>query len=326
MSMNKANITDKIPIIVICGATATGKSRLAIDIACAFDGEVINADSMQVYSGMDIATAMPNADDFARVPHHLFGFVPPQEPFSVVRWLELARGKIAQLHERGKVPVIVGGTGLYISSLIDNVVFDEVDAVPEFRAQMLDFARVHGNAALHEKLQSVDKEAAKTLHTNNVKRVVRALEAFEASKTPNSLRMSKSREVCSPYEATVFVLQYEHRDLLYSRINSRVDSMIEAGLLEEAKSCLADDFRERATCAQAIGHKELAPYFQGNESLELCIANLKQKTRNYAKRQMTWFRKFEHGHALFLNETTPNVHVFQKATAILELQNFLKKY
>jgi len=283
-------MSDKIKIVVICGPTACGKSRLAVDVAIKFGGEVINADSMQVYRGMDIANAMPSESEKKGVPHHLFGIVEPEESFSVVRWLELARNKIEQLAECGRLPVIVGGTGLYISSLVDNIVFDGIGGNSDFREEMYRFAKLHGNSALLERLRAVDPDAASRLHENNVKRVIRALETFEASREPAKQRIERSRAKSSPYDACVIGIEFEDRQLLYDRIDNRVDAMLKAGLTEEARRHVGAGL-PCGTAAQAIGHKELLPYFNGECDIDVCIDNLKRKTRNYAKRQLTWFRK-----------------------------------
>jgi len=275
-------------IIVVCGPTASGKSKLAVDIAKYVGGEVINADSMQVYKGMDIAVAMPSEEEKMGVPHHLFGFVEPTQDFSVAQWLELAREKIAELSERGVTPVIVGGTGLYISSLVDNIIFDDIGENKEFREEMYRLAEVHGNGFLLEKLREVDPAAASRLHENNVKRVVRALETFEVSGKLSTERLEQSRSVCSSFATRMFAVRFENRNILYERIEQRIGKMIEAGLVDEAKKIVLN-----STSSQALGHKELQPFFRGYETLETCMNTLKQKTRNYAKRQLTWFRKDE---------------------------------
>ncbi|MCL1832290.1 MAG: tRNA (adenosine(37)-N6)-dimethylallyltransferase MiaA [Oscillospiraceae bacterium] len=316
-----------MPIIVICGATATGKTALAVAAAQAFGGEVVNADSMQVYSGMDIATAMPTESERAGAAHHLFGIVSPERRFSVAEWLNLARGKIAEIHGRGAVPIIVGGTGLYISSLVDNVIFDDVSSDAAFREQMFALARECGNEVLHEKLRQIDPEAASRLHMNNVNRIVRILEIHEHCGETSAERTARSRAKCSPFETCMFNLEFEDRQLLYERINVRVDGMVMNGLVEEARGRLETLKRsDRLTSAQAIGHKELLPYLSGETDLETCIENVKMKTRNYAKRQMTWFRRFKCINKIYVNDFTQNVHVLQKTSDVLCSKNFLKKY
>ena len=319
----------KIPIIVICGPTASGKTGLAVETARLYGAEVINADSMQIYSGMDIATAMPTQAERGGVPHHLFGFLPPEREFSVAQWLCLARAKIADLHKEGKIPIVVGGTGLYISSLIDNILFDEIAADTAFREQLREYARLHGNESLYERLRQADPEAASRLHMNNTKRVIRALEVLEHSKEQAGPRLLKSRAACSPYEACVFGIVFENRQLLYERIEKRVDLMLSAGLLEEAKARYTASAEASGDSArggaQAIGHKELWAFFEQKASLESCIEQLKQKTRNYAKRQMTWFRKIERLNPLYVNENSRTVHVLESVSAVLKTAKFRKK-
>ena len=312
----------KTKIVVVCGPTATGKTRLAVDIAKRFGGEIINADSMQVYRGMDIANATPTESERMGVKHHLFGIIEPEKAFSVVEWLTLAREKIAELSERSVLPVIVGGTGLYISSLVDNIIYDDIGGNLEFRKKMYELAETHGNSYILEKLREADPVAASKLHENNLKRVIRALETYEQSNGVQSAeRLKKSREVCSSYDVCMLGLNFEDRSELYERINRRVDVMVENGLIEEARKTYMTINRacnEHLTAVQAIGHKELFPFFDGRESLTLCIENLKTKTRNYAKRQMTWFKKDVRIKWLFTNNEFKHVHALEKSVVILE--------
>jgi tRNA dimethylallyltransferase len=305
--------TNKIKIIIVCGPTASGKSRLAIDIAKRFGGEVINADSMQVYRGMDIANAMPTLSEMSEVPHHLFGVAEPCQDFSVAEWLRLARGKIAELASREVMPVIVGGTGLYISSLVDNIIFDEISGNAEFRNEMYEISKTHGNSFLLEKLRKVDPVAASNLHENNVKRIVRALEAFEVSGKSGEKRLLQSRSQPSPYEACMLAVDFDRKEL-YRRIDSRVDTMVKMGLVEESKR-----FMPETTSAQALGHKELLPFHKGEETLEFCLENLKKKTRNYAKRQLTWFRRYEKDERFHLLKFTEYDVLLEKATSVLNI-------
>ena len=280
----------KTRIVVVCGPTASGKSALAVDVAKKLGGEIINADSMQVYKGMDIANATPSECERGGVPHHIFGIIEPSSAFSVAEWLSLARGKIAEVAARSALPVIVGGTGLYISSLIDNIIFDDIGQDTTFRNEMYALAAQRGNAFLLDMLRDVDSSAAEVLHENNTKRIVRALETYKHGGADLRTRLEKSRSESSPYDALVFGTCFSDRAKLYERINKRVDMMLAAGLLDEARFAVAD-FAANPTSSQAIGHKELAAYISGTETLEVCVENLKRKTRNYAKRQLTWFRK-----------------------------------
>lgn len=270
-------------IIVVAGPTASGKTSLGIEIAKAVNGEIISADSMQVYKGMPIATACPTEQEKAQVPHHLVEFLDSSENFSVAVWCDLARKKIKEIITRGRVPVIVGGTGLFIDSLVDNIVFEDTDIDFELRERLMK----RDNQSLYDELLSADYDSAKNIHINNKKRIVRALELYYSG-TSKSTQNTNSRQEKSPYDVLYFVLNYNDRQVLYDRINSRVDKMLEDGLVQEAKENLK---KSSSTSAQAIGHKELLPYFKGEMSLESAVDHLKQKTRNYAKRQITWFKR-----------------------------------
>lgn len=276
-------------VVVVCGPTASGKTRLAADIAEKHDGEVVSADSMQIYKGMDIATAAPTEEEMHGVVHHLIGFFQPTESFSVADYVLLAREAIADIHSRGKLPVICGGTGLYIDSLVENIVFDDTAQDMEYRETLRALAEKEGNGVLLEMLREIDPQSAERLHENNRSRIIRALEVYKISgKTMTRLR-EESRAVPSEYDACFIGLNYSDREQLYERINLRVDRMIENGLLEEARGYYSQG--ECPTSSQAIGYKELKPYLDGQKSLDECVEHLKQETRRYAKRQLTWFRR-----------------------------------
>lgn len=276
---------NKKKIIVIAGPTASGKTAMGIEVAKAVNGEIISADSMQVYKGMSIATAAPTEEELSQIPHHLVEFLSPDENFSVARWCELAREKIDDIIARGKTPVIVGGTGLFIDSLVDNVLFEDVEVDNELRNSLMQ----KDIDTLYDELMSVDKEAAKDIHKNNKKRVVRALELYYSGVSKTQQNINSKREI-SPYNTLYFVLKYDNRQVLYDRINLRVDKMAEYGLVSEAKKMMSET---TGTSKQAIGHKELKPYFDDEISLEDALENLKKETRHYAKRQITWFKRRE---------------------------------
>lgn len=278
----------KIFVLVVCGPTASGKTDLGIRLASECGGEIVSADSMQIYKGMDIATAKPSKDEMKGIPHHLMDFLSPTEPFSVADYVELAHECIKDIHRRKKLPIIVGGTGLYISSLVNNIKFDDTGCDYRFREEMKEYALKNGNEALWQKLREVDKETAEKLHPNNTNRVIRALEVYKISGITITEAQRKSRLSDSIYKALYIMPDYP-RDLLYQRIDMRVDNMIERGLLEEAKEFYAHD--DYVTAAQAIGYKELKPFLDGENRLDGCVEKLKQSTRNYAKRQLTWFNK-----------------------------------
>ena len=283
---------EKIPLLAVEGPTASGKTALGVLLAEYFDGEVVSADSMQIYEGMSIATAKPTQEEMRGIPHHLIGFLKMNEAFSVADYVKLAGDVIRDIHQRGKLPIVVGGTGLYISSLIDNIQFCQSQSNPKLREELTAFAEKYGKEALHARLSGIDPEAAAAIHPNNVIRVVRALEVCIATGEKFSVHKARSRMAESPYKSCIIGLDYRERSDLYSRIDNRVDAMIESGLAEEAYEVWKNG--GLLTASNAIGYKELVPYFEGTRSLEECIDEIKLQTRHYAKRQLTWFRKNEH--------------------------------
>jgi len=277
-------------VIAVVGATASGKTALGIEIAEQFDGEIISADSMQLYKGLDIATAKPTAEEMGRVPHHLISVLEPERACSVAEYVEMARVKIAEIQSRGRLPVIVGGTGLYIDSLLDNIQFPDIPADASLRERLQAEAEKLGNAAMREKLRQVDPESAERLHENNLRRILRALEVYELTGIPLTEHAKRSRAVPPPWNAVRIGIGFSDREKQYARIRQRVDSMLESGLLDEVH----DEYlsgRRRATAAAAIGYKELLGWLQGYEQLEEAVARVKQETCRYAKRQGTWFRR-----------------------------------
>lgn len=276
-------------IIVVSGPTASGKTALAVELAKLYGGEVISADSMQIYTDMDVASAKATPEEQQGIPHHLMDFLDPSQGFSVAEWVTMA-GKCADdILSRGKTPVICGGTGLYISSFVDNLQFDDSQCDYAYREELRRFADENGAAALLERLREVDPETASELHENNVSRVIRALEVYKT--TGHTIAQAKRESRCapSPYEFILLTLDFEPRELLHERINRRVDIMLQNGLEEEARRCFEQP--DRPTAAQAIGCKELYPYFRGEKPLAECVEELKLRTRQYAKRQLTWFRR-----------------------------------
>lgn len=285
----------KTKIIVVAGPTASGKTGLAVEIAKAVSGEVISADSMQVYKGMSIASAAPAQKEMQGVAHHLVEFLDQSENFSVSDFCRLAKEKISEISARGNVPVIAGGTGLFIDSLVDNINFTEAQTDFELRERLMQ----KDCDELYSMLLEVDKEAAEKIHKNNKKRVARALEIYYSSGSTKTAQDINSKKEESPYEALYFVIGFKSREVLYERINRRVDLMVEAGLVDEARENLS---KEKATSAQAIGHKELQPYFSGEKSLGQALDDLKRETRRYAKRQITWFKRRENAVWLYADE------------------------
>ena len=280
---------EKIPVIVIVGPTASGKTSLGIEVAKRFGGEIISFDSMQIYKELSISTAKPTALERAQVPHHLIDFLSVNDTFSVAQFCEMAREKVAELTEKGKIPVFVGGTGLYIDSFINNIDFSVQTDSALVREKVEKIEKEKGAPALYEMLEKVDEQSAKAIHPNNVKRVKRALEIYFSSGENKSELDQKSRQNDSPYKPIYFGINFDDRQVLYDRINTRVDIMIEQGLINEAKEFFEN--QNSVTSVQAIGCKELKPYLEGELTLQECVENLKRETRRYAKRQITWFKR-----------------------------------
>lgn len=304
-------------LIVVVGPTASGKTALAIDLAKAVNGEIVSADSMQIYEGMDIATAKPLPEELAAVPHHLIGFVPVETPFSVADYAVLARTAINEIMNRGKTPILCGGTGLYVKAIIDNVQYSETIPSDELlRERLRLFAEQKGNDALWKRLETIDPETARRIHPNNVGRVIRAIEVMEVSGRSIREHEADSRREPCPYHVIELGLRYQDREKLYQRINQRVDKMVEMGLPEEVKTA-----REKgltATAAQAIGCKELYGWLDGDETLAEALERLKQSTRRYAKRQLTWFGADKRVHWIEPDALLNGKTVQDKAMEILE--------
>lgn len=280
--------TAHIPLLVIAGPTACGKTAQGVRLCEALNGEVVSADSMQVYTGLPIATAKPTVEEMRGVPHHLIGVIPPTERFSLARYTALAHAAIRDIRARGRLPVLVGGTGLYIRAVCENLVLPEEETDRALRAYLSErFAREGGEALLRG-LALADPVAAARIHPNDQKRVVRALELLHGGGMTLTAQNEASRLVPSPYDCRVLLLGMDDRPLLYERVNRRVDAMFARGLEEEARAFLAQNPGD--TAAQAIGCKELAPCFRGERSLAEAAERLKMETRRYAKRQMSWFR------------------------------------
>lgn len=293
-------MTVPIPIIAVVGPTATGKTRLSVELALRFEGEVVSADSMQIYKGLEIGTAKPTMEEMRGVPHHLVDFVDPSQPFSVADYVSLASKAIVDIRERGKLPVVVGGTGLYVSSLLSGLSFSPQGRDDALRIRLREKAQQEGSQALLEELRSFDPESAARIHPNNVGRVIRAIEVYRVTGVTMSEQLRRSRAVPSPYDSVVVGLTYRDRAKLYEAIDRRVDRMMSAGLLEEAKAVFA--MEHPGTAAQAIGYKEFFPYFQGKCSLDESVEEVKRESRHYAKRQLTWFRRSEKVNWLFVDE------------------------
>lgn len=276
-------------VLAVVGPTASGKTDLAVSIARRVSGEIIIADSMQVYRGMPIATAAVTTAEMQGVPHHLLSFLEPDAPFSVASYVQLASEAAHAILQRGNVPIFCGGTGLFLDALFQNLQFVPQEENSRLRDNLFARAQREGPERLFQELMEIDPAAAAKIHPNNVKRVVRALEVWYSTGVPFSEQAERARSVPGQWAPYWIGLNYQDRAVLYERINLRVDHMMEAGLLDEARHMM--ERTDAATCMQAIGHKELIPCLKGEMPLETAVEELKKKTRNYAKRQLTWFRR-----------------------------------
>ncbi len=308
--------TAKIPVAAVVGPTASGKSRLAVEIALRKNGEVVSADSMQIYKGMAVGTAKPTAEEMCGVPHHLIDFMDLSQPFSVADYVALASERIAELDAKGRLPVIAGGTGLYVHSLLHNIQFTENDKDETLRSELAHRAEQEGVAPLVEELRQFDPESAARIHPNNIPRVIRAIEIYRTTGITMTEQLKRSREIPSPYNACIIGLDFRNRQTLYGRINRRVDLMMENGLLKEAQEVLNRPGSQ--TALQAIGYKELLPYFHGECSLDDAVEKIKQESRRYAKRQLTWFRRDEDINWIFIDDYSDLNEVTEAAVRLLE--------
>ena len=278
-------------VIVVAGPTATGKSALAVRLAKAFDGEVISADSMQIYRHMNIGSAKICEEEAEGVPHHLIDIKEPtDEDFSVADYVNLAKEKIEDIISRGKVPIVAGGTGLYISSLVDNIEFTESVSSPQIRERLGKLALEKGNDFVHDMLKEIDPEMAEKVHANNIKRVIRAIEIFEVSGVTLTEQNKRSKQNPSPYNF-IMILLAGNREKMYERIDNRVDKMIKDGLISEVETLVKMGCKREMQAMQGIGYKEVFDYLEGRITKEECIELIKKNTRNFAKRQLTWFKR-----------------------------------
>lgn len=306
----------KIPVVAVVGPTATGKTRLAVEISLRYGGEVVSADSMQIYRGLEIGTAKPSADEMRGIPHHLIDFLDPSAAFSVADYVGLASEQIAEIYARGRLPVIAGGTGLYVRSLLTNVSFAPQGRDDTLRECLQKKAETEGPESLAEELRSFDPESAQRIHPNNIGRMIRAIEVYRVTGVTMTEQMKRSKEVPPPYNDVVIGLTYRDREKLYRAINLRVDKMMQAGLLQEAEKVYQLPFP--STAAQAIGYKEFFPYFRGECSLEDSVESVKRESRRYAKRQLTWFRRDEKINWLFVDEAADFGELFSQTCNIIE--------
>ncbi|MBD8972235.1 MAG: tRNA (adenosine(37)-N6)-dimethylallyltransferase MiaA [Clostridiales bacterium] len=282
-------MSQKKPLIILTGPTAVGKTALSIELAKAVNGEMISADSMQVYRMLDIGTAKIKPEEMEGIRHYLIDVLEPTEDFNVFRFQQMAKAALEEIYAKGKIPIVVGGTGFYIQALLYDITFEETEESP-YRKKLEQYAKINGAHALHEQLKDIDPVSYQEIHENNVKRVIRALEFYHDTGYPISTHNALEREKESPYNFAYFVLN-DDRQKLYNRIEYRIDQMLEDGLVKEVQSALAYGCTKEMVSMQGLGYKEIIPYLEGNCSLEDAVYILKRDTRHFAKRQLTWFRR-----------------------------------
>ena len=281
----------KPKVIVICGPTASGKTALSIELAKKIDGEIISADSMQIYQDMDIGTAKPTKEEMDGIPHHLIGCISPEERYSVARYKKDAIKKIDEVLQRGKYPIIVGGTGLYVDSLVNGIEYDDVKIDLEYRSKLEELVEEQGLESVYDKAMQIDPEAMKKISKNDKKRIFRILEIYTATGKTKTQQEIESRKKENPYDFKVFGINME-REKLYERINLRVDIMMKQGLVQEVEN-IVKIYKGFPTAMQALGYKEVVEYLKGGVNEEEMIEKIKRESRRYAKRQITWFKRNE---------------------------------
>lgn len=309
----------KTPIIVVVGPTASGKTALSVLLAKKFDCEIVSFDSMQVYKELSVSTAKPDLAEMDGVPHHLIDNLSVSENFSVATFCEMAKSAVKDIISRNKIPLFVGGTGLYIDSFVNNINFENIDKNDEVREKINNLEKEIGTDGLYKRLMEVDNKAAENIHPNNIKRVKRALEIYYSSGITKTEQDENSMKNSSPYKPLFIGINYKNRENLYNRINLRVDKMIENGLVNEAREFYKLPFSK--TASQAIGCKELKPFIDGEKSLDECVEKLKQETRRYAKRQITWFKRNKEINWYYPDEQNYDIIV---NSCISLIENFLK--
>lgn len=278
------------PLVILTGPTAVGKTKLSIDLAKRINGEIISADSMQVYRHMDIGTAKITPEEMDGITHYLVDEFEPDDEFNVVKFKDYAKKAISEIYSKGKLPIIVGGTGFYIQAVLKDIDFTENDADTPYRRELEEFARVEGAIKLHDMLKQCDKKAAEAIHPNNIKRTIRAIEYYKLTGEPISRHNEEQSRNESPYQFAYFVLNNE-REILYENINLRVDKMLDDGLVKEVAWLKEQGYDRSLVSMQGLGYKEIYAYLEGECTLEEAIYLLKRDTRHFAKRQLTWFKR-----------------------------------
>ncbi len=311
-------VKSKIPLVSIVGPTATGKTELAINLALKFGGEIVSGDSMQIYKEFNVLSAKPTSAQLRKVPHHLISCVSVGEEFSVARFTELASRSISEIFKRGKVPFLIGGTGLYIDSLLKGIKFEDDKKNYDLKLDLTNFS----NEELLLKLKNIDPISAKKIHVNDTKRLKRAMEFFYFSGYPISEQSAASKFLESRYNTCKIGLNYRNRELLYDKINKRVDNMFASGIVEEVQNVFR--MHPGKTAAMAIGYKELLPYILGKCSKREAVDHLKQSTRRYAKRQLTWFRRDKEINWIYVDDSNDFESVIKKAEMIINMSDLFK--
>lgn len=278
------------PLVILAGPTAVGKTELSIRLAKRINGAIISADSMQVYKYMDIGSAKIMPDEMEGVKHYLIDELDPSDEFNIVRFQQMAKDALKEIYANGQIPIVAGGTGFYIQALLYDIDFTHQDSDEAFRKEMADYAAEYGAEALHEKLKEIDPVSYKTIHANNTKRVIRALEYYRMTGQPISAHNEQEHQKVSPYNFAYFVLTDDRRHL-YDRIDYRVDLMMKKGLVDEVKKLYGMGYHKDMVSMQGLGYKELLSYLDGECSLEEAVYIIKRETRHFAKRQLTWFRR-----------------------------------
>lgn len=311
------SLDNLINVVSVVGPTASGKTKLSVELARKFNGEIISADSMQIYKDMCIATAKPTDDEKGGIVHHLMDFLPTDKTYSVANFVCDAKRCIEDIHSRKKLPIIVGGTGLYVDSLLNNITFSEYKRDEKLCEELMQIYHSEGSAKLLSILNEFDPESAQRLSQQiNVKRIIRAIEFYKTTGMTITEQNKNSKLQQCPYKATKIGLNFRDRQKLYDRINKRVDIMMEQGLLEEAREVLSSDLS--FTSVKAIGYKELMPYFSKEKTLEECIEKLKMETRRYAKRQITWFKRDTDINWLYVDDYSCYEELFSDAALIMK--------
>lgn len=306
----------KIPLVCVVGPTACGKTALSVKLAAELHGEIISADSMQIYKYMDIGTAKPTEAEMCGIPHHCMDFLPPEESFSVAQYVKIAHAAIAEVHKRGNLPILAGGTGLYVSSVVDNISFAQYPESTSLRAELKALGEQNGNEFMWNMLNETDPALAAELHPNNAGRVLRGIEIFRLTGITMSEHKRRSRLNESPYKLCMLGLNFKSRDTLYRRIDARVDKMLSDGLLDELNELAKMGYSK--TSVQAIGYKEFFDYLSGNITLADAAEHVKQETRRYAKRQLTWFNRDKRISWLFADEYDDFNALFTDAQNIIK--------